>query len=191
LSDVPTISASASESSSGAVSGVTPLPTSSGTSGTAHFLYSERYASQAASGPTAEFTKVYSAVQADGRYLGSWGVGYGDPQANSNVPAIYQGTSSSVFDDAHDSIVAVNGKHGGERLFVAFGDHGFVRFAEVAELQPPLPLFPPIGAPAAIPTLAASTSPVVVGSVAGALSLAAVSRMALARSKKTAEAPAP
>jgi hypothetical protein len=162
-----------------------------GTSATAHMLYMERYASGGASGPSGEFAKTYAVVQADGRYLGTWGVGFGDPQANANVPVLVSGGGTGVFDDLHDSLVVAKGKHGDERVFVAFGDHGYVRYAEVTEVQPPVPLFPPIGAPAAIPALTASTSPVVVGTVAGALSLAAVSRLALARSKKAAEAPAP
>jgi hypothetical protein len=162
-----------------------------GTSATAHLVYMERYTGGSSAGPSAEFAKTYAAVQADGRFLGTWGLGFGDPQANANVPVLVSGSGTGAFDDAHDSLVVTHPKHGGERLFLAFGDHGYVRFAEVTEVQPPVALFPPIGAPAAIPTLTAATNPVVVGSVAGALSLAAVSRMALARSKKTAEAPAP
>lgn len=157
-----------------------------GTSGTAHFLVQERYTGgQGVDGRV--FGKTYGVVQATGRFLGTFGIGYGDPQSRASVPATVSGSGLGGYYDAHDGMAVVAGPLGEERLFVAFGDYGYVRFAEVVELNPPVPLFPGIAAPAAIPVTAAATSPVLVAAAAGALSMAAVSRIVLARSKKSAE----
>ncbi|MEA3204316.1 MAG: hypothetical protein QOI63_1996 [Thermoplasmata archaeon] len=158
------------------------------TSGTVHLVYMERYDVQGTGGQ-AEFAKSYGAAQLDGRFLGRFPIGFGDPQSRATQSPQISGLGSDVFDDQHDSIVVTRDRSGKERAFVAFGDYGYVRFGEVREQQPPPPLVPPIGAPAAIPTLAASTSPVLVGALAGTLSTAAVLRAALAKSKKAVEAP--
>lgn len=160
-----------------------------GTSGTAHFLVQERYEGGSALDQNSEFGKLYAAVQSSGRYLGTFGIGYGDPQSRANIPATVSGLSAGAFADAHDTLFVHYGDLGEERLFIAFGDYGYVRYAEVIELDPPIPGFPPIAAPAAIPVASAATSPVVVGAVAGTLALAAAMRLALAKSKKAAEAP--
>jgi hypothetical protein len=157
-------------------------------SGTVHMVYMERYTAQGTGGQQ-EFSKFYAAAKLDGRFLGRFAVGYGDPQSRATISPQVTGVTGDDYDDQHDSIVVTHDRTGKERAFVAFGDYGYVRFAEVQEQGPPLPVFPPLGAPAAIPTLAASTSPVLVGALAGTLSTAAVLRAALAKSKKAAEAP--
>lgn len=159
-----------------------------GASGTVHFLYMERYSVQGSSGQQ-EFAKEYGVATANGRFLGKFGLNYGDPQARMAISPQVTGASGEDFNDQHDSIVTVHDRTGKERTFVAFGDYGAVRFAEVVEVQPPPLVIPPLSAPVAIPTLAASTSPALVGAAAGALSAAAVLRAALAKSKKAVEAP--
>jgi hypothetical protein len=156
------------------------------TSGTAHFLVQERFTGGAAS-DSRVFSKTYGVAQSTGRFLGTFGLGYGDPQSRASVPVTVSGNSVGGFYDAHDSLLVVKGKLGEERLFIAFGDYGYVRFGEVVEVQPPAPLFPGIAAPAAIPALSAAVSPALVAAAAGALSMAAVSRIVLARSKKSVE----
>lgn len=155
-------------------------------SGTAHFLVQEQYTGGQAT-DSRVFGKMYGVVQSTGRFLGTFALGYGDPQSRANVPATIGGTDPVAFHDAHDSFAVVKGKMGEERLFVAFGDYGYVRFAEVKEVEPPVPVFPAIAAPAAIPATTAATSPALVAAAAGALSMAAVSRIVLARSKKSVE----
>jgi hypothetical protein len=158
------------------------------TSGTVHLVYMERYDVQGASGGQ-EFAKEYGVAQLGGRFLGKFALGYGDPQSRATPDPPVSGLGTDVYDDQHDSIAVTHDRTGKERTFVAFGDYGYVRFAEVREQDPTIPVFPPIGAPAALPTLAASTSPVLVGALAGTLSTAAVLRAALAKSKKAVEAP--
>lgn len=157
-----------------------------GTSGTAHFLVQERFSGgQGLDGRI--FGKTYGVVQSTGRFLGTFGIGYGDPQSRATVPATVSGSGLGGYADAHDGMVVVPGPLGDDRLFIAFGDYGYVRFAEVVEVEPTVPVFPPIAAPAALPTLSAATSPVLVAAAAGVLSMAAVSRIVLARSKKSVE----
>lgn len=155
-------------------------------SGTAHFLVQERFTGGSAA-DSRVFGKTYGVVQSTGRFLGTFGIGYGDPQSRASVPATVSGTTLGAYYDAHDGMAVAEGKLGEERLFIAFGDYGYVRYAEVVEVEPTVPIFPPIAAPAAIPTLTAATSPVLVAAAAGALSMAAVSRIVLARSKKSVE----
>jgi hypothetical protein len=155
-------------------------------SGTAHFLVQEQYAGGQAADARI-FGKAYGVMQSTGRFLGTFALGYGDPQSRANVPATIGGTDPAAFHDAHDSFAVVRGKTGEERLFVAFGDYGYVRFAEVKEVEPPVPTFPALPAAAAIPATTAATSPALVAAAAGALSMAAVSRIVLARSKKSVE----
>ncbi|HUR61964.1 MAG TPA: hypothetical protein VM286_06330 [Candidatus Thermoplasmatota archaeon] len=157
-------------------------------SSTVHMVFMERFDVQGTGGQQ-EFAKTYDVAQASGRFLGKFPIAYGDPNNRPAFPPTTVGVTSEDFDDAHDSIVVSHDRSGKDRTFLAFGDYGNVRFAEVVEVGPPVPAFPPVGPVAAIPTLAASTSPVLVGAVAGTLSTAAVMRFALAKSKKSVEAP--
>lgn len=157
-----------------------------GTSGTAHFLIQEEYLGGSATDDRI-FSKMYGVVQSSGRFLGTFGIGYGDPQSRAGIPVTMSGGGAGAYHDAHDSLVVIKGSRGEERLIVAFGDYGYVRYGEVVEVAPPVPAFPLIGVTAAVPTLSVAMSPVLVGAVAGALSLAATSRIALAKSKKAAE----
>lgn len=157
-----------------------------GSSGTAHFLLQERFTGGSAT-DSRVFGKTYGVVHGTGRFLGTFGIGYGDPQSRAAVPATVSGTGLGAYYDRHDGMAVVESDVGGERLFIAFGDYGYVRFAEVVEVEPTVPLFPPIAAPAAIPTLTAATSPAMVAAAAGVLSMAAVSRIVLARSKTAVE----
>jgi hypothetical protein len=161
--------------------------------GTIHFITMERYAPQQG-GPlqdvgTTAFSKAYNVVQATGKFLGRFDFAYGDPQARANFQPNYQGLGDEVYNDRHDSIVVVSGRSG-DRIFLAFGDHGIVRFAEAREENQPPPLFP-FGAPIPpIPAAIPAANPAAVGAVAGVLSTAMLAALAAARNKKTTEATA-
>lgn len=162
-------------------------------SGTVHFLYQERYATQSGDASTlaptgpGPFFKTYG-VSHGGGFLGRFDFGHGDPQARVTYGARTAGSNDGVFGDRHDSIVVVGGTVQ-QRIFMAAGDHGYERIAEVIEdNQPtPLPPFPATAAP--FPAPIPAINPAVVGAVAGALALSIVARMAAARNKKAAETP--
>lgn len=163
--------------------------------GVLHFVYYERYpAAQetnltaTTSGPSALF-KTYGVTHGSGQFLGAFAFGYGDPQTRANFAIRTQGTTDAAFQDQHDSIVVVP-RGNQDRVFLAIGDHGYVRFGEVIQetvLGPTPPILPAtVPIPAPIPAV----NPAIVGAVAGALSLSVVGRMAAARNKKAAETPA-
>lgn len=162
-------------------------------SGTLHFVYMERFAasndpSVAAPSGTSPYYKVYGVAHGSGQFMGRFGFAYGDPQARAAFAARTQGNGDGAFADRHDSIVVLPGK-GADRVFLAVGDHGFVRYAEVREATPVVPIAPLAAAPPAIPAPIAALNPALAGAVAGTLSLSIVARMAASRNKKTAEAP--
>ncbi len=158
------------------------------TSGTVHMIIAETYS--APDGPEGSpFRKSYGVVHGGGRLLGSWSLGYGDPASRVLFPAHVAGLDAGVYDDAKDSIVVHQTPSGDQRAFIAFGDHGVVRYAEILELQPTPPAFPPISPASPVPVPLAGANPAIVAAVAGVLSTAAVARMAAAKKKKTAEAP--
>lgn len=158
-------------------------------SSTFHFIYMERWDVSGASQSAKEYHKIYGVVHANGQFLGTADLGYGDPRAQANIPVHVSGTDSTVFFDLHDTIVTHTTRAGEHRIFVAFGDHGFVRYGEATELQPPpaialIPLPPP-----AVPVLLTTVNPGLVGAGAGVLSGALLLRLLAAKKKVTAEAP--
>ena len=106
-----------------------------------------------------------------------------------NFPVSTQGVGEDIFQDLHDDILVWTDPEGRGREFVAFGDYGFVRFAEVGEENAIPFAFPPTVGTPPIPAPTAGINPAVVGAVAGSLAMAMAARMALAKKKRTAEAP--
>ncbi|HUR62257.1 MAG TPA: hypothetical protein VM286_07855 [Candidatus Thermoplasmatota archaeon] len=162
-------------------------------SGTVHMIVMERFAVQQG-GPIQDvgatpFSKAYAVVHATGKFLGKFDFKYGDPQTRANFNAQSKGLGEDVFADRHDSIVPISTR-AGERIFLAFGDHGYVRFAEATEDNPSPPFFPFPAPPPAIPAALAAANPAVAGAVAGVLSTAMLAALAAARNKKTTEATA-
>lgn len=165
------------------------------TSGALHFVYFEKYAAAqpgeglavAPTGPS-PYYKTYGVAHGNGQFLGSFPFGYGDPRTRANFAVHVQGTTDAVFEDQHDSIVVVP-RGNQDRVFLAVGDHGYVRVAEVKEENAGGPLLPIAAATPPIPAPIPAINPALVGAVAGALSLSVVGRMAAARNKKAAEAP--
>jgi hypothetical protein len=161
--------------------------------GTLHMILMERFAVQQG-GPiqdigTTPFSKAYAVVHATGKFLGKFDFKYGDPQTRANFDAQSKGLGEDVFDDQHDSIIPL-ATGAGDRVFLAFGDHGYVRFAEAREDNPAPPFFPFPAPPPAIPAALAAANPAVAGAVAGVLSTAMLAALAAARNKKTTEATA-
>lgn len=154
-------------------------------SGNLHVIYLERYdlrSANADTGQTPEFAKFFGSMVAEGRFLELVDLGVGTASRLGFSPVL-TGAGSGVFDDLHDSIVIWDGApHGLEdREFVAFGDHGYVRFAEVVEenFTPPMPLaftnVPPV------PFASPGAAPAVLGVGAGVLAGAFVARTIAAR----------
>lgn len=179
-------------------------------SGNAHVVYMERY--KYANGPpnpgAPEFFKAIAATHHDGQFMGlvPLGVDTGKDVADPNDPtrsrpteaagfcqvfeARTQGPDRSVFNDFHDTLLSWFNKAKEQREFIAYGDCGNVRFAEIREenfIAFVIP-FPP-GVPP-IPLAVAGTSPAQVGTVAGALAGAMVLRMLAFKRKLAVEAPA-
>lgn len=95
-------------------------------------------------------------------------------------------TDFGAFDDLHDGLVVW--EHDGEVIeYVAYGDNGYVRFAEVDEqgFAPPPVLVAP--QTIAVPLTTAGANPVVYGSAAAVLSSAMVARFVARRNKVTTD----
>lgn len=156
-------------------------------SGMAYAIYSEQYEPQ--DGSDREFHKTLVGVYYTGQLQGTWGLGVGDPAAQANVPIHVRGLDGTVYRDHHDSLVAHKSRSGEERLFIAYGDHGFVRYAEFEEDAPLAVGFPLAAPPPPVPAPLLAANPALVGAAAGVLSTAMVARMAAAKKKTAAEAP--
>lgn len=180
-------------------------------SGNAHVLYMERYGYP--NGPpnpgAPEFFKAIASVHHNGEFMGLIPLGVdmgkdvadpsdparqGRPQEAANACQVFdartQGPDKSVFNDFHDTLVTWFNKAKEQREFIAYGDCGNIRFAEIREqdFQPFGIPFPP-GTPP-IPLAVSGTSPAQVGTVAGALAGAMVLRMLAFKRKLAVEAPA-
>ena len=159
-------------------------------SGNLHLVYAERTDPARVAAPNAdrpEFTKVLAAVQAEGAFQGLVDLQVGRLSRVDFSPTL-TGTGSGAFSDLHDGLVVVDAG-GRPREFVAYGDYGFVRFAEVVE-ENFLPPVSPLSAPVpAVPAASGSLAPLLVGVPAGLLSGAMVARTLMARRKAAVEAP--
>lgn len=164
-------------------------------SGNLHLFYLERFQKDPLDAEHAadpEFHKRFSAIRAYGGYQDDGNITYASAlaRARADYPNYLVGFDEGVFGDLHDSILVwTDPKSGVEREFVAYGDYGYTRFAEVTEENfvpaccPVPPAVPPI------PAGAPATNPAVVGALAGALATAMVATMLLHRRKRQVEAP--
>ena len=95
------------------------------------------------------------------------------------------GVGNGAYADLHDSLVLTSDG----RELIAYGDYGFVRYAQVVETDF-LPPITPLGAQVpAIPLASGGISPALYGVPAGLLSGAMVARTLMARRKQAVEAP--
>ena len=154
-------------------------------SGNLHFVYMERYdlaSANANDGQTPEFAKVFGSMVAEGRFLAAVDLGVGQVSRVPFSPTL-TGVGGGVYNDLHDSIVIWDGEPYGmeDREFVAYGDHGYVRFGEVVEenFVPPIPLAANAVPP--VPLATPGSIPVIMGVGAGVLSGAMVARTIAAR----------
>lgn len=160
-------------------------------SGSVHLIYLERHDLASANQDRAsapEYTKVLGSVQAEGPFLGRVDLGLGALNRVDFSPTL-TGVGSGAFDDLHDGIVVWRdtsgmGRH---REFVAYGDHGYVRFAEVVEENFPIPIVPLGGGAPPVPLATPGSLPVLVGLPAGLLAGAMVVRTLAARRKVAVE----
>lgn len=159
-------------------------------SGNLHLVYAERTDAARTANVDAdrpEFTKVLASVQAEGAFQGLVDLQVGRLSRVDFSPTL-TGVGSGAFSDLHDGIVVVDTPDG-PREFLAYGDYGFVRYAEVVE-ENYLPPVAPVNAPIpAIPAASGGLAPVLVGVPAGLLSGAMVARTLMARRKHAVEAP--
>lgn len=180
-------------------------------SGNAHVIYMERYRFASANrNPNApEYFKGLFSVFNDGTFMGitPLGADLGKDVVDPSQPAQggrgseaasacqvfdarLQGSDKSVFNDFHDTLLSWFNKAKEQREFIAYGECGNIRFAEIFEEQafffalPPPPGIPPI------PLAVAGTSPAQVGAVAGALAGSMVLRMLAFKRRLAVEAPA-
>lgn len=156
-------------------------------SGNIHLIYKERYEEQANPSGAATIWKTFASLQATGSFLDAIPLQVGRPETRAWSPVL-AGVGDGIFSDLHDSIVIWrNPGLGEDREFIAYGDYGYVRFAEVVEENfiafglPPPPATPPV------PLATAGTVPATVGLPAGLLSGAMVARMMAARKKQAVE----
>lgn len=145
-------------------------------------------------GHALEFDKAYEVIRPSskrfaGRDHDQLKFGEGSSMAQSPGPA-YAGGDQSIFDDLHDGLITwVDKANNRERIFMAFGDNGNARFAEVVEdTTVPAPILPVIELPA-IPVLAAASAPSSTGAVVIAMSALMLLRMLVAKKKAIAKAP--
>lgn len=161
-------------------------------SGNLHLVYLERYdlgqgGEQGAGRP--EFYKAIASVQAEGSFQGKIDLGIGTVNRAAFSPTL-SGVGGGVYDDLHDGLAIWRDPDaGGVREFVAFGDYGFVRYAEIVEENFLSPIAPLSAQVPPIPAASAGTVPVLVGVPAGILAGAMVVRSVWARRQATAEAP--
>src|SRR5205823_4867058 len=100
-------------------------------SGNLHLVYMERVDAArtgSANADRPEFTKVLASVQAEGSFQGLVDLQVGRATRITTSPTL-TGVGNGAYDDLHDSLViAPDG-----RELLAFGDYGFVRYAQVVE----------------------------------------------------------
>lgn len=177
-------------------------------SGNVHMIYQERYDfgdGQSPPAASAEFFKGFLSVHSGAEHtfnqLKPLGTDDANPQSVQTTPPADRASPCQLFDaryvsqagvykDLHDSIVVWNGRKGEQREFVAFGDCGNIRVAEVVEDEAILFGFPaPPGTPP-IPSPLAGANTAIVGAVAGTIAGAMVLRMLAFKKKVAVEAPA-
>lgn len=168
-------------------------------SGNLHFIYKERYKFDEDRPTEApEFYKalisVFTGAQQFNKLLPLGVDTEGAAAGGAGLCQLYdfrwKGYGKDVFDDFHDGLVIWQNKQRHQREFVAYGDCGNVRFAEVFEENFIAFSFPaPPGTPA-IPASVPNINPAQVGIVAGVLAGAMVLRMLAFRRKLAVEAPA-
>lgn len=162
-------------------------------SGNIHLVYMERYdlgqgGEQGAGRP--EFYKTFAAIQAEGAFQAKVDLGVGSVNRGAFSPTL-TGVGNGAFDDLHDGLVVwTDPATGRTREFLAYGDYGWVRFAEVTEENFLSPIAPLGAQTPPIPAASAGSVPALVGIPAGLLAGSMVARTMMARRKVTAEAPA-
>jgi hypothetical protein len=140
-----------------------------------HLVYMERYEfdNQAQLGHANTLFKSYGLVRYRAGFAGSFvdELKFGDPAMRTAAADAYRGgLTDDVFVDLHDSIVIWHDpKAGKERIWIAFGDYGSVRFAEVVPVDflAAIPL-PPLNVPA-IPLATPGTNPALNSAIAGVI----------------------
>ena len=160
-------------------------------SGNLHLVHLQRHdlASANAGAGAVEFRKLFVSLEAEGGVLATVDLGMGALSRVDFSPTL-TGVGSGAFNDLHDSIVVWRDPKGlgGDREYVAYGDHGYVRFAEVTEENFPIPVVPLGTQVPPVPLATPGAMPVIVGLPAGLLAGAMVVRTLAARRKVAVEA---
>lgn len=159
-----------------------------------HLIYTERYELSEAqiSGSEMAYFKTLAAFAPGDRFLTKLDLDMAGQGWASLDPFLTGGPEAQggVFDGLRDGIVVwTDPVTGQQREFIGYADHGYFRFAEIAESDflPAIPI-PSTGVPP-IPAPAAGLNPATQAALAGLLSLTMLSRMLLAKKKVTTEAP--
>lgn len=158
--------------------------------GNVHLVYMEHYDLAAGSDGQPELYKVFAAIRAEGTFQAAVDLGIGSVNRVAFSPSL-TGVGAGAYDDIHDGLVIwTDPNTGAVREFLAFGDYGFVRFAEVVEENFLSPIAPLTAQVPPVPVASAGTVPVLVGAPAAILAGAMVARTVWARRQAAAEAPA-
>lgn len=159
-------------------------------SGNLHIVYMERFVPSdgaATLAGEAQFYKSFIALRAEADVQAAVDLQVGQA-TRADVSATSSGVSIDAFEDLHDALVVWEDPHSNdEREYIAFGDHGYVRFAQVTErgaLPAPVLVGPQV---VPIPLASAGVNPLVYGAAAGVMSMALVTRMLARRNKAAVE----
>lgn len=157
-------------------------------SGNLHLIYEERAADATQASGKPSIGKTFAAIKARGGLEARMDLNLGQLQ-RPDVPPTYAGVGDGGYEDLHDTLLVwLDPAGGAPRELVAFGDYGFVRYAEILEHDAAPPLVPLSVNVPPVPAASPGTVPALVGVPAGLLAGAAATRVALARRKKTVEA---
>lgn len=164
--------------------------------GNIHLVYQEKYRfEQTAQNPDQQgktYYKTYAVVRPTAGWRGKFDtqLQFGDPRTYVNYQLAYQGGfNENIFHDLHDSLVVWKDVRykGKEKIFVAFGDYGSVRFAEVVEENAvPAAFLAPLSPPP-LPIPLEAANPAATGTAAAALMGLMLLRLLAARKKAAVE----
>jgi hypothetical protein len=167
--------------------------------GNLFILYLERYDTEtsnpAAAAPLLFNKRLGVVPDANDAVLHVKNLDLGNPSVRKVFPVSVEGLDEAVFEDLHDDMFLwKDRKSGVERIFIAYGDYGLVRYAEVIQLEailiPGLPLNPaPPLSPVTDPATTQQAAQVAAAVLGGVLASATALRLLLARSKRSVEAP--
>lgn len=165
--------------------------------GNIHLLFMEKYRFQGNAQEQVDrqgktYYKTYAVVRPIAGFRGKFdeSLQFGEGRSRLQIGLPYQGGfTEDVFNDLHDSIVVWKDVRykGKEKIFVAFGDYGYIRFGEVVEENAGIAIPLPPLSPPPIPVPLEAVNPAASGTAAAALMGLMLLRLLAARKKAAVE----